>query len=262
MTSPRFRIPLAPALLLIASAALLSAASMSLAVADSAEWRASQDELPRLRAAVPSGAVDHILVIDLENESFTATFGPTSPATYLNSVLLKQGELIDNYFATGHASLDNYISQISAQSPNGVTKADCSNLASLSPPFTGIQFEFIDVAPGVDDPFPATNPGQVDGQGCVYPAPGPASGAHGAPTITDQIDAKFRPDPQTHIAAWRDYDEDMGNNPVRDGGVPDRSGGTDCAHPPIGGVDTAEIGTAIDQYATRLRADLSARTCG
>jgi hypothetical protein len=43
----------------------------------------------------------------------------------------------------------------------------------------------------------------------------------------------------------------MGNNPVRDGGVPDPSGGTDCAHPPIGGVDSAEIGSATDQYATR-----------
>jgi hypothetical protein len=138
---------------------------------------------------VPAGAIEHVLLIDLENESFTTTFGPTSPATFLNSVLLKQGELVDNYFATGHASLDNYISQISAQSPNGTTKADCSNLASLSPPFTGIKFGFVDVAPGTDDSFPATNPGQVDGQGCVFPAPNPATAAHGAPTITDQIDS-------------------------------------------------------------------------
>src|SRR5262249_3489261 len=117
--------------------------------------------------------------------------------------------------------------------------------------FTGIKFEFVDVAPATDDPFAATNPGQVDGQGCVYPAPNAATGAHGAPTITDQLDAKFPPDPNTHVAAWRDYNEDMGNDPVRDGGVLDPTGGTDCAHPPIGGVDNAELGSATDQYATR-----------
>jgi len=43
----------------------------------------------------------------------------------------------------------------------------------------------------------------------------------------------------------------MGDDAARDGGTPDARGGTDCAHPPIGGVDNAEIGTATDQYATR-----------
>jgi hypothetical protein len=56
-------------------------------------------------------------VIDLENESEATTFGPGSPATYLNNRLLKQGEFVKNYFATGHASLDNYIAQISGQAP-------------------------------------------------------------------------------------------------------------------------------------------------
>src|ERR1700704_4710339 len=37
----------------------------------------------------------------------------------------------------------------------------------------------------------------------------------------------------------------------RDGGAPDPTGGTDCAHPVIGGVENAEIGTATDQYAMR-----------
>jgi hypothetical protein len=48
----------------------------------------------------------------VENENFSATFGPNSPATYLNGTLLKQGELIQNYYATGHASLDNCISHV------------------------------------------------------------------------------------------------------------------------------------------------------
>ena len=46
-----------------------------------------------VRAALPPGAVRHIFVIELENESEAGTFGPTSPATYLNDTLLKDGEL-------------------------------------------------------------------------------------------------------------------------------------------------------------------------
>ncbi len=62
-----------------------------------------------VRAGLPPGAVGHIFVIELENEDASTTFGPGSPATLLNGTLLKQGELIENYYATGHASLDNYI---------------------------------------------------------------------------------------------------------------------------------------------------------
>ena len=43
----------------------------------------------------------------------------------------------------------------------------------------------------------------------------------------------------------------MGNTPSRDGGTPDPTGGTDCAHPAIGATDTAEVATAADQYTTR-----------
>src|SRR5205823_12315400 len=47
-------------------------------------------------------------------------------------------------------------------------------------------------------------------------------------TIGDQLDATNRSN--GHVA-WRMYAEDMGNDPVRDGGTPDPLGGTDCAHP-------------------------------
>ena len=216
---------------------------------DNAAFVATAGARPVVLASPERGRISHILVVELENESFASTFGPSSPASYLNTVLRPQGELVENYFATGHASLDNYLSQVSGQSPTALTKADCSNLATLTPPFTGIAFGYSDVSPGVDDPFPATNPGQVDGNGCIYPAP--TAGAHGAPTIANQLDAAYPPDPVTHVAAWRAYNGDMGNDPVRDGGVPDPSGGTDCAHPPVGGVDNAELATPEDQYATR-----------
>jgi hypothetical protein len=234
---------------LVAAGLVAAAVVPSLAGANPADGRGP--ERGTVRAALAPHSIEHIILVDLENESLGTTFGPGSPATYLNTVLVPQGELLEGYYATGHASLDNYIAQISGQAPNRTTQADCSNLASLSPPFSDIAFGFTDVAPGVDDPFPATNPGQVDGQGCVYPAPDPTAGRHGAPTIADQLDAAFPPDPDTHVAAWRGYEEDMGADPARDGGTPDPTGGTDCAHPAIGGVDHAEIGTAGDQYAMR-----------
>jgi hypothetical protein len=182
---------------------------------------------PVTRAALAPGSINHIVVIELENEGYNTTFGPGSVATYLNGVLRKQGELLANYYATGHASLDNYISQVSGQSPTQSTQADClANGAA-----------FVDVTPGSASPS-----GQVQGQGCVYPP--------SVPTIASQLDAKFPPNPKTHVAAWKGYQEDMGNTPSRDGGVPDPTGGTSCGHPAMG-APTAVVATSADQYATR-----------
>ena len=185
-----------------------------------------------LRAALPAGKISHILVIELENEGYAATFGPGSPATYLNGTLRAKGALLQNYFATGHVSLDNYIAQVSGQAATSETSSDC--LANA--------FAFANLTPGTPDPNQSANPGQVDGHGCVYPA--------GVPTIASQLDAKYPPNPKTHVAAWRAYEQDMGNTPSRDGGAPDPTGGTDCGHPSIG-ASTAVVATAADQYATR-----------
>jgi len=54
-----------------------------------------------VRAALPVGAVQHIFVIDLENEGYSATFGPGSPATYLNGTLRPEGVLIEHYYGIG-----------------------------------------------------------------------------------------------------------------------------------------------------------------
>jgi hypothetical protein len=181
---------------------------------------------------LPKGKISHVLVMEFENQGYSTTFGPSSPAAYLNGVLRKQGELLQNYYATGHNSLDNYISQISGQAPTRSTQGDCSENQSA----------FIDVTPGSPDPNQQANPGQVDGQGCVYPS--------AVQTLASQLDAKYPPNPMTHVAAWRGYEEDMGNIPNRDGGVPDPTGGTDCGHPPMGGPQ-AVLATPTDQYATR-----------
>ena len=195
------------------------------------------------RAAVPPGAIKHIVVIDLENEDFGDTFGPNSPATYLNGTLLPQGELIENYYATSHASLGNYISQVSGQASTPSANNDCIDLTK----FPNLLGGFFDVTPGTDAD-PTKWPGQVLGDGCVYPAPTATS--RGARTIGDQLDARPGANAGPHIT-WRAYAEDMGNIPSRDYGVPDPMGGTDCAHPPLGGVDVSNSAVAGDQYATR-----------
>lgn len=96
----------------------LVAALMALAVA-----------LP-LAAVAPSRSAEaiphfsHVVVVVLENESATATWGPSSVAHYINS-LVPQGVFASQYFATGHASLDNYIAMISGQPDQPLTGSDC-----------------------------------------------------------------------------------------------------------------------------------------
>jgi phosphatidylinositol-3-phosphatase len=186
-----------------------------------------------VRAALAPGKIDHILIIEFENEGYAATFGSVSPATYLNGTLRPKGELLQKYYAIGHESLDNYIAQVSGQAPTEDTQADCADNG----------FAFANVLPGTPDSSQNPNPGQVDGEGCVYPA--------SVETIASQLDAKYPPNPTTHVAAWRSYEQDMGNTPSRDGGTPDPTGGTDCGHPAIGATDLAEVATSGDQYTTR-----------
>ncbi len=199
---------------------------------------------------VPAGAIRHIMIINLENEDYDVTFGANSPAVYLNQTLLPAGELIVNYFGTSHVSLGNYISMVSGQEPTQATNNDCLNLASLShPPVVGT---FDNVVPGTDATDQASYPGQVVGDGCVYPAP--SQGSIGALTIGDQLDTLFHtttynPRDKLH---WREYAEDMGADLARDHGVPDPIGiGSDCAHPAINGDDLTNTAAPNDQYADR-----------
>jgi phosphatidylinositol-3-phosphatase len=116
-----------------------------------------------------------VFVINLENEDYDSTWGNASPAHYLNGTLVPKGKLLTQYFAIGHASLDNYIAEISGQSPNPSTQGDC------------IQYrEFVATGTG---PY-----GQALGSGCVYPRT--------VATIADQLSAAGK--------TWRAYMEDMG----------------------------------------------------
>ncbi len=127
--------------------------------------------------------VRHVFVLLLENQADEATFGANSPAPYLARTLVSQGARLTQYYAIGHASLDNYIALISGQAPNHETQLDC-----------GIFSEFKPSAAGLD-----AN-GQLLGSGCVYPAL--------VRTLPDQLERAG--------LTWRAYMEDMGNNPARE----------------------------------------------
>jgi hypothetical protein len=121
--------------------------------------------------------IGHVWVIVLENENFSATYGPDTKAAYLAHTLTAEGAFVPNYYGIGHASLDNYIAMISGQGPNPVTQADCQLYQDVVPGTIGAD-------------------GQAAGLGCVYPA--------AVPTIANQLTAKG--------LSWRGYMEDIGNS--------------------------------------------------
>ena len=127
--------------------------------------------------------IRHVIVLVLENQSDAVTFGRNSPAPYLARTLVSQGARLMQYYAIGHASLDNYVALISGQAPNHDTQLDC-----------GIFSEFKPSADGLD-----VN-GQLLGSGCVYPQQ--------VRTLPDQLERAG--------LTWRAYMEDMGNNPARE----------------------------------------------
>ena len=131
------------------------------------------------------GRIGHVFVIVLENEGFNTTFGTAAqqnPATqFLAQTLPSQGVLLNQYYGTGHVSLDNYIAMISGQSSTVQTHVDCTFYDDFK--LTGV-----------------TPDGQAIGTGCVYPAQ--------FKTLADQLTASGK--------TWRGYMEDMGLDPKRE----------------------------------------------
>jgi hypothetical protein len=125
--------------------------------------------------------VRHVFVIVLENQGYAATFGDPAADPYLAQTLPAEGALLENYYATGHESNDNYVSLVSGQPPNAQNQADCPRFDD----FTGALM----LESGVET-----------GTGCVYPAE--------VPTIGNQLSAAKR--------RWKAYMEDMGNDPNRE----------------------------------------------
>jgi hypothetical protein len=125
--------------------------------------------------------VRHVWVIVLENENYASTFGDPTADPYLAQTLPAQGALLQDYYATGHESNDNYLSLVSGQPPNAETQADCQ----LFSDFAGA----LELPGGVES-----------GEGCVYPA--------SVQNIGTQLSAAGR--------KWKAYQQDMGNDPTRE----------------------------------------------
>src|SRR3954467_15646025 len=83
--------------------------------------------------ATATPCISHVFIIVLENKSFDETFGPSSPAPYLANTLTAEGQLLRQYYAIGHSSLDNYIALVSGQGPNLFTQSDCQLYAEFLP---------------------------------------------------------------------------------------------------------------------------------
>ena len=153
---------------------VLAGATMALAFALSAGAATAQ-------ASFTPPKIRHVFVIMLENQGYAATFGNPSADPYLAQTLPAQGALLENYYATGHASNDNYISLVSGQPPNAQNQADCPQFDN----FTGALM----LPNGVET-----------GTGCVYPAE--------VANIGTQLSALK--------LTWKAYEEDMGNDPNRE----------------------------------------------
>jgi len=151
------------ALIVLAASALVASASCAFA------------------AIRPKPHIHHVFVIVLENEGYTATFGNPEADPYLARTLPAQGALLENYYATGHESNDNYVSLVSGQPPNAENQADC--------PF------FDELTPATMEPN-----GVETGTGCVYPKE--------VENIGTQLTAYRLP--------WKAYMQDMGNIPSRE----------------------------------------------
>jgi hypothetical protein len=181
----------------LAAIGLLAAFAMVAAPAT-----AAPSKIPHLR---------HVFIIVEENENYDTTFGKDSPAPYLANRLTAKGELIRNYYAIGHLSLDNYIAMVSGQAPNPQTQGDC-------------QF-FNDFLPGTP-----TSDGQYVGHGCVYPAQ--------VQTVANQLQgAGFK---------WKGYMQDMNAEGGGDAQHP-----VNCLHPAIGAHDDTQSAHPGHQYAAR-----------
>jgi len=130
---------------------------------------------PTTAGAPAARPINHVFVINLENKDYASTWGPGSVARYLNGTLVPQGVLLTKYYAIGHVSLDNYIAEISGQSPNPSTQSDCIKYT-----------EFVAHGTGAHQ--------QALGQGCVYPS--------SVSTVANQLTA-------AHLT-WHSYQESMG----------------------------------------------------
>ena len=161
---------------------------------------------------VKPGKIKHVWLIILENKSYDASFTGLNNNTYLWKTLPSQGNLLKNYYGTGHFSLDNYISMTSGQAPMTDDQDDCPSYDAItgSVDYSGN----LNTNSNYGQIASAAGPNAAPGQnGCVYPS--------SVSTMFNQFDKAG--------VSWKGYAQDL-NNP--DPAPPVHSAGTQyCGAP-------------------------------
>lgn len=128
----------------------------------------------------PLPEIKHVFLIVLSDHGYEEAFGKESAAPYFSETLAGEGKLLSNYYAVAQGGLANEIALLSGQGPTPQTALDCPESAPVAPGTVGVE-------------------GQVEGEGCVYPAE--------TKTLPGQLaeakltwKAYLEPDP---MAAWR-----------------------------------------------------------
>jgi phosphatidylinositol-3-phosphatase len=152
--------------------------------------------------------IKHVFLIVLNGHGYEEAFGPKSPAPYLAKTLTAEGKLLTNYYAVTQGGLANEVALLSGQGPTPQTALDCP--------------QYTPIAPGASSPE-----GQVEGEGCVYPAE--------TETLPSElVKAKL---------TWKAYLEDIANGATA--GQP-----TSCRHPVLGGADPNATPLPGDAFQT------------
>lgn len=152
--------------------------------------------------------IKHVFLIVLDGHGYEEAFGKESPAPYLAETLAGEGKLLSNYYAVAQGGLANEVALLSGQGPTPQTALNCP--------------EYTAIAPGA-----VSAEGQVEGEGCVYPAE--------TETLPKQlVEAKL---------SWKAYVEDIANG--AGAGQP-----TTCRHPALGGADPNATPLPGDAFQT------------
>jgi hypothetical protein len=191
---------------------------------------------------VQPGTIKHVWLIILENKSYDASFTGLNKNTYLWQTLPKQGVLLKNYYGTGHASEDNYISLVSGQSPQPDVQADCPTYTKFAGK-VDLKGGSVKRNKNYGQMVSAAGVNAAAGQnGCVYPK--------NVPTLFNQLDA--------NKVSWKGYAQDLGNPETPAGSPPHSVGAKSCGAPftkpgPTGSTAfiNPQSANATDQYVPR-----------
>lgn len=141
----------------------------------------------------PLPEIKHVFLIVLSGHGYEEAFGKESATPYFSETLAGEGKLLPNYYAVAQGGLANEIALLSGQGPTPQTALDCPESTPVTPGKVSVE-------------------GQVEGEGCVYPAEAktlPGQLAEAKLTWKAYVEA----DP---VAAWRKpfaYFASLGEDP-------------------------------------------------